>query len=335
MPKSPQPTIYDVAKMAGVSIATVSRVLNGSPNVRDSTRHKVWEVVDALGFVPKADAVARARASIGQIGIISPFFTIPSFGQRMRGVAQALANSSYELIIYTVDMMSRYDTLLAQLPLNQQLDGLIINALPLSDEAAKRLASSSFEIVLMETHHPKFCGFQIDNNSGGRLAAEHLLAQGYQRFAFIDYWTSQEHAIRPGKARLRGYKNAIGDVNHQLDDSHIVIVPMRDLAQTRQQIEELFDIIETPTGLFVAADYLALFVMRIAQERGFRIPRDIGIIGFDDIELAELMGLSTISQSLDEMGQLAAELLLDRIAKSDMPIQNTTVQLELVKRETT
>lgn len=335
MPRTPQPTIYDVARAAGVSIATVSRVLNGSSKVKDSTRLKVLKAVDELGFVPKADAVARARASVGQIGVISPFFTIPSFGQRMRGVAQALADTTYELIIYTVDAMSRYEMLLTQLPLNQQLDGLIINALPLSNSAAQRLNTGSFETVLMETTHPQFCSFQIDNEYGGQLAAEHLIQQGYQHFAFIDYKTSQDHAIRPGKARLRGYKNTLDEANYSLDDKHIVIVPMRDLAQTRQQVEKLFDIIEIPTALFVAADYLALFVIRIAQEKGFRIPEDIAVVGFDDIELAELMGITTISQSLDEMGRLAAELLLARIAKSNMPIQNTVVQLELVERQTT
>jgi LacI family transcriptional regulator len=335
MPKTPQSTIYDVAKRAGVSIATVSRVLNGSPNVRDVTRRKVLTAVDALGFVPKADAVARARASVKQIGIISPFFTIPSFGQRMRGVAQALANSTYELVIYTVDSMNRYEILLAQLPLNQQLDGLIINALPISDEAAQRLSSSPFEIVLMESSHPAFCSFQIDNVYGGKLAAEHLLAKGYQHFAFIDYHTSQNHAIRPGKARLRGYHNSLKKVNYELEDSQIVIVPMNDLQQTRQQLEVLFEHLETPIALFVAADYLALFVIRIAQEYGLRIPQDVAVVGFDDIELAEMMGITTISQSLDEMGQLAAKLILGRLANPGEPIQNILIQLTLIERETT
>lgn len=335
MPKYPQPTIYDVAKEAGVSIATVSRVLNGSPKVRDTTRRKVLAAVDTLGFVPKADAVARARASIKQIGIISPFFTIPSFGQRMRGVAQVLANSTYELVIYTVDSMKRYEGLLAQLPLNQQLDGLIINALPLSDEAAQRLSSSSFETVLMESSHPAFCSFQIDNKRGGRLAAEHLLEKGYQNFAFIDYETSQEHAVRPGKARLRGYRKTLEDSHITLEEDHIVIVPMEELQPTRQKVEALFNQIESPTALFVAADYLALFVIRIAQERGLQIPQDIAVVGFDDIELAELMGITTIGQSLDEMGQLAAKLLLGRLEKPSKSIQNILIQLELVERETT
>ena len=139
MPRTPQPTIYDVANKAGVSIATVSRVLNGSPQVRDVTRRKVLAAVDELGFVPRADAVARARATVGQIGIISPFFTIPSFGHRMSGVAQVLANSPYELIIYTVDSLKRYEGFLAQLSLSKQIEGLIINALPLPHEAARRL----------------------------------------------------------------------------------------------------------------------------------------------------------------------------------------------------
>lgn len=335
MPRTPQPTIYDVAKEAGVSIATVSRVLNGSPRVRDSTRRRVLAAIDVLGFVPKADAVARARGSVGQIGIISPFFTIPSFGQRMRGVAQVLANSTYELVIYTVDSMKHYESLLAQLPMNQQLDGLLINALPLSDEAAQRLNSSSFEIVLMETVHPMFCSFQIDNNYGGKLAANHLLSKGHRRFAFIDYQTSQHHAIRPGRARLNGFRAALEAVHCGLAEDHIVIVPMQDSQQTRHQVEALLDRLELPTAIFAAADYLALFVIRLARERGIKIPQEIAVVGFDNIELADLMGITTISQSLDEMGRLAAKLMLSRLSNPGEPIQNIVIQLELIERETT
>ncbi|MDQ7028004.1 MAG: LacI family DNA-binding transcriptional regulator [Anaerolineae bacterium] len=335
MPKRAKPTIYDVAQKASVSIATVSRVLNGSQQVRAATRRKVLDAVDALGFVPKADAVARAKSMSGQIGIISPYFTIASFGQRMRGVAQILANSPYELVIYTVDSMHRYQSFLAQLSLNTQLEGLIINALSLSDADAQRLRASQLETVLMESSHPLFCSIQIDNEYGGQLAAQHLLDKGHRQMGFLDYSVPDDHAIRPGNARLRGFRQALQNEGIELDDNHIIYVPMTNIDETRQQLRAFFKHPKRPSAIFVAADYLALYAMRIAQQFDLKVPDEIAIIGFDDLETAAMMGLTTISQSLDETGQLAAKLLLNRLTDADEPMQDITVQLHLVERETT
>src|SRR3989304_4095011 len=109
MTSTRSPTVYDVAKKAGVSIATVSRVLNSPEIVQEGTRLKVLSAIDQLGFVPKADATARARKLVGRIGILTPFFTFPSLIQRMRGIATALANTPFELVIYPVDSLNRLD----------------------------------------------------------------------------------------------------------------------------------------------------------------------------------------------------------------------------------
>src|SRR5690349_24561863 len=119
-----KPTIYDVAKHAGVSITTVSRMLNTPDKVNAETREKVLAAIDALEFVPKAEARARAIQRTGRIGVISPFFTAPSFIQRLRGIAETLAPESYELMIYTVDSNDHLQWLLSSLPLTVKLDGL-------------------------------------------------------------------------------------------------------------------------------------------------------------------------------------------------------------------
>ena len=141
MANSRNPTVYDVAQRAGVSIATVSRVLNAPDQVREDTRARVMQAIDGLGFVPNADASARARKTVGRIGVLTPFFTIPSFVQRMRGVATALADTPFELTIYPVDSLDRLDGYLSMLPVTRRLDGLIIMASPLPAAAANRLLS--------------------------------------------------------------------------------------------------------------------------------------------------------------------------------------------------
>jgi len=334
MPKTPQPTIYDVAHKAGVSIATVSRVLNASSQVRAATRNRVLAAVEELGFIPRAEAVARARSVIGRIGIISPFFTIPSFAQRMRGVATVLANSPYELVIYTVDSLIRYESFLATLPLNQQLDGLIINALPMEDRVAKRLKENALGIVLIENSHPFFSSVTIDDQLGGNLAAAHLLRKGHRKFGFLDFGSLPEYALEPGIERLKGFQLRLKTAGIDLDKHYIKRPPMQDLVETRRQIEELLALPDPPTAIFAAADYLVLSLIRVAQEKGLRIPEDLAIIGFDDIEVADLIGITTISQSLDESGQIAARLLLDLLSNPEKSLQNITLQLDLIERKT-
>src|SRR5262245_16783646 len=157
----PDATIYEVAERAEVSISTVSRVLNTPEQVKEETRLRVLAAIDALGFVPRAEAAARARKGTRRIGVLAPFITYPSFVQRLRGVA-TLADSAYELVIYNVDSAARRDGYLSTLPVTRRLDGLIIMALPFEEEAAQRLLINELETVLLEFSHPSFSSVEID-----------------------------------------------------------------------------------------------------------------------------------------------------------------------------
>ena len=136
---SKTPTIYDVAKRAGVSITTVSRMLNAPDKVNPETRERILAAIDTLGFVPKAEARARALRQTGRIGVVTPFFTAPSFVQRLRGIAGALSRENYELVVYTVESAAHLQSYLASLPLTGNLDGLVIMSLPIGDAEAHRL----------------------------------------------------------------------------------------------------------------------------------------------------------------------------------------------------
>src|SRR5678815_3225444 len=143
------PTIYDVAKRAGVSITTVSRMLNAPNKVNPETRERVMAAVDALGFMPKAEARARAMQQTGRIGVITPFFTAPSFVQRLRGIAESLSPRNYELVVYTVDSTNHLQSYLSTLPLTSNLDGLIILSLPIGESEVRRLIDHSLPTVLI------------------------------------------------------------------------------------------------------------------------------------------------------------------------------------------
>ena len=211
-----KPTIYDVAKRAGVSITTVSRILNTPDKVNSKTREKVLVAIDALGFVPKAEARARALQHIGRIGVISPFFTAPSFIQRLRGVAAALSTKNYELVIYTVDSNDHLQGYMSSLPLTGNLDGLIILSLPVDDSQVCRLINHGLPTVLIEYPHPKLNCVEIDDVEGGYMATTYLLGKGHRRIAFLGDTDLPEYSIHPVSLRLSGFRRALKEARIKL-----------------------------------------------------------------------------------------------------------------------
>lgn len=328
------PTIYDVAEKAGVSIATVSRVLNAPDLVSGKTRKKVLSAIDELGFVPKADARDRARRDIGRIGVVTPFFTLPSFAQRLRGIAAALVNSTYDLMVYPVDSMKRLESYFTVLPFSQQLDGLIIVSLPVDETYIRRFQQSKIPILMIENHVPGFPSVEIDNWLGGKMAAKHLLEKGHKRCAYVGDTVTPEYTLSPEDDRLKGYRKTLMKNGVELPDEYIIL-PAFPPKDPDKQVHELLDQKEPPTAIFAATDDLALRVLKIAQKKGIRVPEELALIGFDDIDIAEYLELTTIDQSLYESGKLAAEHMISQIADSSRLIENTFIQLKLIERSTT
>ena len=203
------PTIYDVATVAHVSIATVSRVINNQAKVKPATRAIVLEAIDALGFIPRADARARAIKDQRRIGVITPFFTAPSFVQRLRGVAAALQPTPYELVIYTVTNTAHLNNYLDTLPITGNLDGLIIISLQLENRYVERLVDYNLETVLVEYPHPLLSCVEIDNEDGGRRAAGYLHKKGYRNFGFVGDTATPEFGIHPITLRLMGFRKEL------------------------------------------------------------------------------------------------------------------------------
>jgi LacI family transcriptional regulator len=329
-----QATVYEVAKKAGVSIATVSRVLNTPDRVNEGTRDRVHQAIDALGFVPKAEAAARARKMHGRIGVLAPFFTFPSFVQRLRGVANALNDSPFELAIYNVDSSSRRIGWLASLPVTRRIDGLIVMALPFDEEAADRLVHHDLPTVLIEFSRPRFSSVRIDDAAGGALAAEHLLSLGHRRCAFVGDADVPDYALPTSEFRLAGYRRALAERGTPLPDRFVARVP-HGLETARKAAHALLDLPERPTAIFAASDTQAMGALRAARERGLSVPGDLAIVGFDDIDIADYIGLTTVRQPLEESGRVAVDLLLSRLADPSRPAQDAWLPLHLVRRATT
>src|SRR5271157_2216822 len=328
-----KPTIYDVAKRAGVSITTVSRMLNTPDKVNSETREKVLRAIDALGFVPKAEARARAMQHIGRIGVISPFFTAPSFIQRLRGVAVALSTKNYELVIYTVDSNDHLQGYMSSLPLTGNLDGLIILSLPVDDSQVCRLINHGLPTVLIEYPHPKLNCVEIDDVEGGYMATTYLLGKGHRRIAFLGDTDLPEYSIHPVSLRLSGFRRALKEARIKLPDTFVRLAPYSQ-EQTRKVAKELLNLPEPPTAIFAATDFQALGVLKAARQLGFKVPDQLAVIGFDDLDIAKYVDLTTISQHLDESGRLAVELLLSHIESPSRPPRHVKLPLTLIERQT-
>jgi DNA-binding LacI/PurR family transcriptional regulator len=326
---NPNPTIYDVAKTAGVSIATVSRVLNFPSKVNPVTRTAVINVIDHLGYVPKAESRARALKSTGRIGVLIPFFTEPSFVQRLRGIASVLSQRDCEMVIYPVDFSSRMKSYMEALPLNRNLDGLIIVSQVVDQDTAKRIKKYNLETVLIEHYDQHFSSLQIDDEAGGAMAAKYLIKKGHKRFAFIGGKSQPEFGVDPISIRLKGYQKTIVESGFELCED--MVYPF-----AFHPGEALDEILQkgTPVAIFAATDLQAVSLIKEARTRGIRIPQDIAIIGFDDLDMANYVGLTTIHQPLDESGRIAADLLLSRLDDPSRSIQHITLPLKVVERET-
>ncbi len=324
-------TIYDVASLAGVSITTVSRVLNSPGQVADTSRKKIVAAMQELDFVPKAEASARARKDFKRIGILSPFSTAPSFVQRIRSIAGALSITDYELITYSVASEDQLSGYLSMLPVSNRIDGLIILALPVKEEEIRLFKEYDLPVVMIEISHPSVSSIEIDNIAGGRLAAEYLISKGYKSFGFIGEGGQPAYSLHATEERFNGYKEALSENGFNLPDSSVSFHEYG-MNFSVDGVKNILSKSVKPDVFFAASDLQAVGVIKAARELELKVPEDVAVIGFDDIDLADYMGITTINQSLDQSGQTAVELLVAHMKDHDTAVKHISYQLKIIER---
>lgn len=327
-------TIYDVAQKANVSIATVSRVINSPQRVNEATRQRVLAVIDELGYVPKAEASARARQQNQRIGVLAPFFFYPSFVQRVRGIASVLDGTSYEMIVYNADTEAQCRSYLESLPVAQRLDGLIVISLLIDDSVVQRFDACGLPVVMIETSHSNLCGVEVNNEMGGRIAARYLLDKGHTNFAFIGGDIEiPGYTMRMSEVRLLGFQKELAQAGKILAADAIRWAE-HNMERAEQAAYELFKEISLPVAILAGNDTLAFGILKAAYKRGLQVPEDVAIIGFDNLDMADYVGLTTVNQMLEQSGQMAVELLLNHMSDDSRPINNVSLPLKVVSRLT-
>jgi len=327
-------TISDVAERAKVGVGTVSRVLNNSPSVSDRTREHVLAVIAELGYRPSS--LAR-RLSLGRtqtIGIVAPFFTHPSVVERLRGIVETLRDHAYDLTLFTMDTPTQLIERLQSLIRPDRADGFLVLSLDLKEDVCERFRYEEIPVVLIDVAQSTLPHIGIDNVHGGFLATHHLLERGHQRIAFIGDSERNEFGFTSSHDRRLGYLHALQKAGIAPHMAYMKEgVHGREVAH--RLTAELLSLSERPTAIFAASDTQALGVLEAAQQAGFAIPGDLSVIGFDDIEVAPYVGLTTVRQPLYSSGQRGALLLLDLLEQREFTTHAELLPLEVIVRRTT
>lgn len=328
-------TIRDVAAAARVSVSTVSLALNKPSRVSPTTRQRVMEAADGLGFAPKAAAAAQARRRTPRIGVIGPFASYPAAAERLAGILTASDLEGSDIVVFDQPSASDSPTpLLAALPRSGRLDALIVVSLPLDDALVARAEDLQLPLALVDTHHDNVDAVLTDDAAGGRLAAQHLLERGHRRIAFLGDAQRSSRYRSPAQRRLHGMRTALTEAGAQLH-RRLEGTCQHDLDAARTAAATLLALPDRPTAIFASDDLLAAGVLRAAADAGLSTPGDIAVIGYDDGPLAAALDLTTIRQPLRESGRSAIELLQQRLqAPPPRPPRKTTLQVQLVVRGT-
>lgn len=331
-------TIYDVAAKAGVGIGTVSRVLNKSPHITEKTRCKVEAAIAALDYRPHSMAQNLARRHTNTIGCIIPFFTGYFFIQLLRGIQRKITEFERDLILYSVDLKNKKETFLDRVLQERRVDGVLFVSLEISDRHAARFKEQGFPIVLVDSFHNEIDSVKVDNAHGAYMATSHLLELGYRDVAMID---GQLKSV-PARLRLEGYKKALSEAQLPFREEHFIACDFADEADGFNKeagyaaMQRLLTLgTQRPRAVFVSSDIQAVGALQALREADLKVPDDIAVVGFDDIELASHVGLTTVRQPTGKMGELAVEALIGRIggisATADF---HRKLNTELVIRDT-
>jgi DNA-binding LacI/PurR family transcriptional regulator len=324
--------IYDVAKQAGVGIGTVSRVLNGNGKVKPETRTRVLDVIRQLDYVPHSGARSLGSGRTNVLGLIVPFFTKPFFVEVLRGVEMAATARGYELVLYNVETHEQRNRYLRQLPMRRRVDGLLIVSLACDEAEAQHFLKMNVPTVLVDAYNPLLTSLVVDNVKGAQMAVEYLIGLGHRRIGFVNGSHIDSFSFTQTNDRLAGYRQALANYDIAYDAT-LVYVSQWTREAGREAARQLLCQSPRPSAIFAASDSQAFGVLEGARAQGLRVPDDLAIVGFDNIELAGLLGLTTIAQPMCEMGRLAVERLLTEIEQPGPP-QTVLMDVELVRRGT-
>lgn len=327
-------TIHDVAKLAGVGIGTVSSVLNNSRPVNEATRQRVLAAVEKLDFVPNPSGRRLSMGKTHTIAVIITYFTTASQFERLRGVMSVIAESDYDISLFAIETIPQRQRVFQTVPRRGRVDGLLIFSLNPTKDDLRRIRQEDIPAVLVEGYHPELPHIFLDDVAAARKAVQHLIDLGHQKIAYISDYLDDLFSSDFNRNRYMGYRQALEGAGIPVrPDYHRQGWHTRD--NGRQMAMDLLNLPDPPSAIFAFSDELALGALEGARDLGLRVPQELSVVGYDDIELAHFAQLTTVRQNLFESGVQGVELLLDRIENPAAPPAQLQLPTELVVRKTT
>lgn len=305
-------TIKDVAALAGVSFTTVSHVINNTRPVNSETRKRVEEAIRATRYVPSAVARSLKHRTTRTIGVLVPTATNPYFAELARGIEDVCAAASYNVILCNSDDAPRKQRDYLRVLMEKRVDGLIVSSAGPDNALLDALGESALPVVMVDRPTEGILAdqVQIDHEEGAYLATRHLLELGHRRIACI----SGPSTLSVTAGRLAGFHRALREAGVP---EHAARVAEGDFTSPGgyRAARELLTTGETPTAIFASNDLMGIGALRAAAELGIAVPKELSIIGFDDIELSRYVypALSTVGQSIRQLGETTASTLLEHL----------------------
>jgi LacI family transcriptional regulator len=330
--KGKKVTIVDVAREAGTSYSTVSRVFSNSGKVAEETKERIIEVAERLGYVPNQQARSLVGGQTQVLGVLVPGFDNGYVSSIVNGIDDEIAGTEYNLLLYTTHRAHKDEVRYVNRITSGLAEGLIV-VLPRHPEAyLSALAAKHFPYIFVDHEGVSEDSISISatNFRGAYDATKYLIELGHRRIAFITGILE----LRSGLDRLHGYRAALQDYGIEVDQTLIVhgdFLTESGYLATQQ----LLEVDPLPTAIFVSNDLMAFGAMNAITDSGLHVPQDISIIGFDNIPQAELFRprLTTVHQPLEQMGRMATRMLLDQIENPEKVPHSSMLATELVIRD--
>jgi LacI family transcriptional regulator len=332
-------TIYDIAKKAGVSAATVSKVLNGYTDVSTKTVTKVQRICEDMGYRPNSVARGLATKKSSTIGIfftdhLNSGFRHPFLQDILASFKQVVGLSGYDLIFFSDDRPNNYLNSFYDRAKNRNVDGVFLMGVPRTDPNLHSLAHSDLPCMAIDLDilGPRASYITSDNIGGAIKAVDHLVEMGHRDIAFV----SDVFSTKPGQDRLIGFRAALEKHQIPIKSEWILNGDFTEKGGYDSCLR-LFEKSKLPTAIFCAGDMMAIGAIRALTENGIRVPEDMSVIGFDDVALLRFVkpGLTTIHQNKDLLGRRAASELLKMMKDPNyFPMTSSLVETTLIIRDT-
>ena len=325
-------TIYDVSKLAGVSLATVSRVINDSGTVRPKTKQKVLSAISELGYRPNSSAQSLASKNSNSVGVLIPELYGPFFGTMLSSIESELNKAGKRVIITAGHSDETKERDGIEFLLRSNCDALILHIYSIPEELLEELSSGPVPVIFLNNHFPQLAEncIWLDNEHGGYVATKSLLELGHREIAYISgpYWKVDSFK------RLAGHKRALKEYGLK-DNESLIIEGDYEVASGKHAMRELLKNGLSFTGLVCANDEMAAGAMDVAREQGLEVPDDLSIIGYDNVSFTELLNpkLSSIDCHTSKMGQMAAHMVMKNTYGEKNLKTQSSFKPELVMRD--